>query len=126
LRYDHLVREESAAEIMRELCVVSEGITNCDYVHDYMFWFDDLMLGAEKRSAFLVDLSGRVTLEAIGAPKAVDEHHVVDVTATVEGVEGEVVFRTVQVPVSGKWRVLQVIVPGGNEELIPWSVPTAE
>jgi hypothetical protein len=126
LRWDLLVREEAADDVVQELCVVSEGLGSCDYEGDQMFWFDDLMLGAEKHSAFLIDLRGRESIAGRRSATTYDGGPAIDVTTTVEGIEGEVVFRTLQIPVSGKWRVLQVIVPGGNEELIPWSVPTAE
>jgi len=126
LRWGNLVREEAAEDVVQDLCVASEGLGNCDYTGEMMFWFDDLMLGAERHSAFLVDLRGREHI--VGRrPAATDEGDpAIDVTATVDGISGEVVFRTVQIPSSGKWRVFQVIVPGGNEELIPWSVPSAE
>jgi hypothetical protein len=126
LRYDRLVQEEYGAEIVGELCLMSEGITNCDYVHDYMFWFDDQMLGAEKHSAFLIDLRGRERITGRRSATTDEGGPAIDVTATVAGISGEIVFRTVQVPASGKWRVLQVIVPGGDEERIPWSVPIAD
>jgi hypothetical protein len=126
LRWDCLVREEAADDVVHELCVVSEGLSNCDYEGDEMFWFDDLMLGAEKHSAFLIDLRGRERITGRRSATTDEGRPAIDVTATVVGISGEVVFRTVQVPASGKWRVFQVIVPGGNEERIPWSVPTAE
>ena len=75
--------------------------------------FDRIMLLADQHDAFLVDLSGQVTLEATESS---------DVLATVEGIEGEVVIKTTESP-AGSWLVHQVIVPGGDEELIPWSVP---
>jgi hypothetical protein len=126
LRWGHLVREEAADDVMQELCVISEGIGGCDYEGEQMLWFDDLMLGAKKRSAFLIDLSGTERITGRRSATTGEGLSAIDVIATVRGISGEVVFRTVQVPASGKWRVLQVIVPGGNEELIPWSVPGVE
>jgi len=126
LRWGYLVREEAADDVLQELCVVSEGLGSCDYEGELMFWFDELMLGAEKHSAFLIDLRGKETITRRQSATTYDGEPAIDVTATVEGIYGEVVFRTIQIPVSGRWRVLQVIVPGGNEELIPWSVPAAE
>jgi hypothetical protein len=126
LRYGDLVQKEFADEISQELCIVRHGIGSCDYIDLATYMFDDMMLGAEKHSAFLIDLRGRETITGRRTATTYDGGPAIDVTTTVEGIEGEVVFRTLQIPVSGKWRVLQVIVPGGNEELIPWSVPTAE
>jgi len=126
LRQGHLVQKEFEAEIGQERCVVSEGIGSCDYWDEMMFLFDDVMLAAEEHSAFLIDLRGKETITRRQSATTYDGEPAIDVTATVESIYGEVVFRTVQIPVSGRWRVLQVIVPGGNEELIPWSVPAAE
>ena len=86
--------------------------------------FDSMMLVAKQHSAFLIDLSGDVSIlrtEEFGD----GERSFSDVITTVSGIEGEVVFRMKQAP-SGRWRVRQVIVPDGNEEQIPWSVPTDE
>ena len=83
--------------------------------------FDRAMMIADRNDAYLVDLSGTVVPgdESVvpGAGSVV-----VEVPAVVEGIEGEVRFRLVQSP-SGRWRVYQVIVPGGDEALVPWSVP---
>ncbi len=84
-----------------------------------VYHFDSIMLAARKHAAFLIDLSGNVS---ILRSEPINNGAKVDVYATVEGIEGSVIFRMEQSP-SGRWRVRQVIVPGGNEELIPWSVP---
>lgn len=80
---------------------------------DIWFVFDRIMLLADRHDAFLIDLSGQVTLEAT---------ETAEVLASVEGIEGEVVIRMTESP-DGNWRVHQVIVPDGDEEVIPWSVP---
>jgi hypothetical protein len=126
LRQGRLVKKEFAAEINLESCVASEGIGSCDYWDERDLLFDDLMLRAEERSAFLIDLRAKETITGRRSATTHSGEPAIDVTTTVEGIHGEVVFRTVQIPVSRRWRVLQVIVPGGNEELIPWSVPTAQ
>jgi hypothetical protein len=122
LQWGYLVREEAADDVVQELCIISEGLGNCDYEGEWMFLFDDLMLGAERHSAFLIDLRGTEHIRGRRQASTDEGYAAIDVTAAVEGISGEVVFRTVQVPASGKWRVLQVIVPGGNEGIIPWSV----
>jgi hypothetical protein len=93
--------------------------------------FDRLMLAGSAQDALLIDLSGDVSIietqDALpdARPDTNDlEVAVVDVRATVEGIDGEVVFRTTQSPVNDDWRVHQVIVPDGDTEQIPWSVPT--
>ena len=85
-------------------------------------FFDDLMLAAARHEAFLIDLSGEVTIQSAAAGTPLGDDAVVDVVGAVEGIDGEVIFRTVQAP-SGRWRVRQVVVPGGDEEMIPWAVP---
>lgn len=126
LEYSHLIRGELREEVLGEICVFSEGLDQCDYDGDMTYLFDDLMLAAEKHSAFLADLRGKETITGTRPATTSGGDDAVDVTAMVEGIAGEVVFRTVQVPTSGRWRVLQVILPGGDEEMIPWATPGIE
>jgi len=83
--------------------------------------FDQVMLAAQADSALLIDLGGNVTIERSEDSETIDGAQAVDVIAQMEGIQGEVIFRTVQAA-SGRWRVHQVIVPGGDEELVPWAV----
>jgi hypothetical protein len=87
--------------------------------------FDSLMLAARQHSAFLIDLSGHVSI--LRTVEFVDDGGRVfaDVITNAEGIDGEAIFRMEQAP-SGRWRVSQVILPGGDEDLVPWSVPTKE
>ncbi|OFW52919.1 MAG: hypothetical protein A2V75_09875 [Actinobacteria bacterium RBG_16_70_17] len=87
--------------------------------HDSWEFFDRLMLMADGHDAFLIDLSGQVNVTG-ESPSAGWGY--TDLTAEVEGIEGDVIFRMAQAP-SGKWRVHQVIAPGGDEQSVPWSVP---
>lgn len=84
---------------------------------DQWYVFDRIMLMAERHDAFLVDLRGGVTIS-----ESTEDVGEATVTATVDGIEGEVEFRLTLSPV-GKWRVRQVVVPGGDESRIPWSAP---
>jgi hypothetical protein len=88
--------------------------------HDLWYLFDSLMLLADRHQAFLIDLSGPVEITGETTEGPFDY---TDVTARVAGIEGEVTFRMSQAP-SGRWRVFQVIVPGGDTRLVPWAVPT--
>jgi hypothetical protein len=99
-------------------------IEEAEHQPDGWFAFDQIMLTAKERSALLIDLSGKITVADSQDSKTVDGDAAVDVTARVEGIEGEVIFRMVQAP-SGRWRVFQVVVPGGDEEIVPWAVPGA-
>lgn len=86
--------------------------------HDLWEFFDRLMLMADRHDAFLIDLSGRLSIN--GESPNAGEY--TDLIADVEGIEGDVIFRMAQAP-SGRWRVHQVIAPGGDEQSVPWSVP---
>lgn len=83
------------------------------------YLFDTIMLAAKEHSAFMVDLNGNLSIAQVNK---VDGARQADVYATVEGIEGEVLFRLEQAP-SGRWRITQLVLPGGDEMLIPWAVP---
>lgn len=80
--------------------------------------FERILMIADEHDAYLIDLRGDVTP---GGETPVGDD--VEVTSVVEGIDGEVRFRMVRSP-SGRWRVLRVIVPGGDEGNIPWSIPS--
>jgi len=88
---------------------------------DAWYIFDRIMLFADRHDAFLIDLSGPVNVTGEGPSTG---WGYTDLTAEVEGIEGDVTFRMTETP-SGRWQVFQVIVPGGEEQSIPWAVPTA-
>ncbi|NOY57050.1 MAG: hypothetical protein GXP34_13845 [Actinobacteria bacterium] len=85
---------------------------------DRWYLFSEVMMIADRNDAYLIDLSGDVTP---GDETQVGDD--IEVSSVVAGIDGEVRFRLAQSP-SGRWRVLQVIVPGGDETAIPWSVPS--
>lgn len=122
LRYDDLIRieqVESRFDLMPGIREFEHSPGRLDYV------FDIVMLFAIEHEAFLIDLSGDVTIIESRAysPEAEDEERTfMDVVTTVENIEGDVIFRMVQAP-SGRWRVEQVITEGGDVERIPWSIP---
>jgi hypothetical protein len=90
---------------------------------EYSFLFDTVMLDAAEHDALLIDLGGDVTVGSSKQSTTKYDDPAVDVTTKVDGIEGDVVFRMVQSH-SERWRVFQVIVAGGDEEKIPWSVPS--
>ena len=110
LEYDRLLDTASVPDLQAELRqVLSPELESFDMWH----LFDRLMLMAGRHDAFLIDLGGEVTFEETASS---------DVSAVVAGIDGAVVFRMVESP-SGRWRVRQVLVPGGDETILPWSVP---
>lgn len=89
-------------------------------VRDQWYLFDQIMVIADSNDAFLIDLSDTVRIDAVEPME--DTVDTVHVSATVEGIEGEVVFVTTAL-IPNRWRIHQVIVPGGDKELYPWAVP---
>jgi hypothetical protein len=115
LAYDRLITANAVDDVSEELqqALSFETLETADP----WYAFDQFMLIADRHDAFLIDLSGEVTPgEWEGAAGTAE------VPAEVEGVDGEVAFRLVH-SATGRWRVRQVIVPGGDTESIPWSVP---
>ena len=76
---------------------------------------------AADHDRYLIDFRDGVEVLEVGAVQD-REYPTIDVTTSLEGVAGETVFRLRQAP-SGNWKVHQVIVPGGDEEQIPWALP---
>jgi hypothetical protein len=115
LQYSNLIRTDAVPDMHAE---VSSVFVLAD-LETYDRWniFSQIMMIADRNDAYLIDLSGEVT---VGGESLVGED--VDVLSTVDGIEGEVRFRVTKSP-SGRWRVHQVIVPGGDQDMIPWSVP---
>ncbi len=99
-----------------------DGVLEGEHFPDGWYYFDQLMLAAKERDALLIDLSGEVEITDTDASETYDGKDAVDVIATVEGIEGQITFRMVQAP-SDRWRVFQVIVLDGDEEMLPWTMP---
>ena len=124
-QYGHLYDINLHAEMRSSISLFSKGLGEGEHLDMGWYLFDEIMMAAREHSAFLIDLSGRVTILKVEPSESRWDENTTDVFTRVEGIDGEVVFRMVQGP-SGKWRVLQVIVPGGDEEMIPWSVPSTD
>jgi hypothetical protein len=118
MEYDQLLQSDRVDDIQARLGEAFNFETM--EMSDSWYVFDQFMLIADRNDAFLIDLSGSTSL---GEARTVVGG--AEVPAEVEGIDGEVTFRLVLSP-SGRWRVHQVVVPGGDQERIPWSVPTTE
>jgi len=121
IRINPAVERLDAAHEMLEDTPLS-SIRKLEHLGDSSYYFDVLMQAAKRHSALLVDLSAKVTILEIRSPEGSEEGEYIDVVTEVSGIAGKVLFRTVQGP-SGRWRILQVIISGGDEEWLPWSVP---
>jgi hypothetical protein len=116
--HHYLFQEDAVQDIYNKIPKPGEGENSLEG----WYIFDVLMLVGYEQKALLFDFTGKLTiLETEDSVTYLDED-AVDVITEVGGIEGEVVFRMVQAP-SGKWRVFQVILPGGDEDIAPWAVP---
>ena len=124
LDYQHLLKLDPSLDPLEATRSILAGTpwgdsSAMEHRGDVSYYFDVLMMAAKEHSALLIDLSGTVSIQdTIASPS----QESTDVVTSIDGIAGNVVFRTVQSP-SGRWRVLQVIVPGGDEDQIPWSMP---
>jgi hypothetical protein len=125
LDYSYIVQPDSFELIRDDVSVFSEGIGAGEHADEGWYVFDQIMLAAKRHDVLLIDLSGEVEVLDSRIVELEDYDQAVDVVCDVEGIQGEVVFRMIQAP-SGNWRVYQVIVPGGDEDMVPWSVPQGD
>ncbi len=126
MRYADLFKIEYRERVFEDISCISEGLGTGEHsCGDVWYLFDDLMLSAKEHSALLIDLSGNVKIIDSKRSETSYGDDAVDVITTVDGIEGEVVFRMLQSP-SGRWRVYQVILEGGDEEIVPWAVPNGD
>jgi hypothetical protein len=125
LQYEYLFQSEFRDEVFEDVTVFSEGLGHGEHIDSGWYLFDQVMLSAKENSALLIDLSGEVKIIDSMTSETNGGDDAVDIIATVERIDEEVVFRMVQAP-SGRWRVYQVILAGGDEEMVPWAVPKVE
>ena len=122
LDYSYMIQPDSFERIRDDVTTFAEGLGEGEHIDDSWYMFDQIMLAAKRHDVLLIDLSGEVAIIDSKPIEFEDHDETVDVIAEVEGIPGEVVFRMIQAP-SGNWRVYQVIIPGGDEEMVPWAVP---
>jgi len=81
------------------------------------YLFDALMLAADQRDAFIIDLSGpvRITEETVDGDEA-------ELSAEAAGIEGPVILRMAKSP-KGSWRVREVTMGGEGETAVVWPGP---
>jgi hypothetical protein len=125
LDYSHILQPDSIERIHDDVSVFSEGIGAGEHADDGWYIFDQIMLAAKKHDVLLIDLSGEVSILESRDTELDDYDQVVDVVCEVDGIQGEIIFRMIQAP-SGNWRVYQVIVPDGDENMVPWAVPQGD
>jgi hypothetical protein len=122
LDWSYMIQPDSFERIRDDVTTFAEGLGEGEHIDDGWYVFDQIMLAAKRHEVLLIDLSGEITISDSKPIEFRDYDEAVDVMAEVEGIQGEVIFRMIQAP-SGNWRVYQVIVLGGDEEMVPWAVP---
>ncbi|HEY70009.1 MAG TPA: hypothetical protein G4O08_05430 [Anaerolineae bacterium] len=125
LDYSHILQPDSFERIRDDVSTFAEGIGAGEHTDEGWYIFDQIMLAAKKHDVLLIDLSGEVSILESRDMELDNYDQVVDVICDVDGIQGRVTFRMVQAP-SGNWRVYQVIVPGGDEDMVPWAVPQGD
>ncbi len=81
---------------------------------DEWWLFDQVMLIADRNSAYLIDLSGDVTIKNEGL-----EGDIAIVMAEVAGVEGDVEFQ-LRESGTGRWQIESVSAPGAGGGRVTW------
>ena len=123
LRFDALIQTDNWEAIQMDISTYAKGLGEGEHSDsEPSYVFDQFMLAARKHSAFLIDLTGPVEILSSEPSSTTRDDPAIDVTVRVERIEEEVVFRMVQAP-SGRWRVYQVILTGGDVEMVPWAIP---
>jgi hypothetical protein len=125
LDYGYLFSLKYKEKVLEDVLVFSEGLGQGEHIDMGWYLFDQIMLSAKENSALLIDLSREVKITDSKKSETNDDDDAVDVITTVDGLDEVVIFRMVQAP-SGNWRVYQVIATGGDEDMIPWSVPQTD
>ena len=90
-------------------------------MHETEVAFELFMMAAKEAHKLWIDLSGEVSIIGSEKSQTLEGEDAVDVTCMVEGFEEPVIVRIVRDTTNDDWRVFQVIAPGGNEEITPWS-----
>ncbi|MGD2251729.1 MAG: hypothetical protein PVF70_02320 [Anaerolineales bacterium] len=123
LQYDLVFQRDFTDEIFEEVTLFTNGIKGVDHFGCGWYMFDQVMLAASRHNAFLIDLTKEVTIVDTRPAETAHGDSAIDIIANLGGVDGEVIFRFVQMA-SGNWKVYQVILPGADEAIVPWAIPT--
>jgi hypothetical protein len=92
-----------------------------EHIGDTAYLFDQIMVAADGQ--YLIDLRQEIALRETRLRELANGEKTAIVTAQAEGTSGELFFRLRLSP-ARRWRVLQVVTPGGNENSYPWATFT--
>ncbi len=113
------VKNQKEVDAILENTAIAQG--KFEHSGETSYEFDELMLAAQTHDLLLVDLGGKLTVQSTQEARDTVGNPATDVIIQSSRYDEPLVFRMVQAP-SGKWRVYQVIIPGGNEDYVPWAV----
>lgn len=121
--FEHLIDidEEDTRDFIDDL----DMRDTIDVQIDYWYVFDRIMLKATEDDRLLIDLHGDLTITGSEDAETFRGDDANDVITEVEGVRGDVTFRTVRDP-ERRWRVYQVSAPREGVESWPWTTPDRE
>lgn len=104
--WDHLIGELASDRLYEHV-----SFADLRDVHvDFWYTFDRLMLRAAEFDDFLIDLRGELEILRSEDSLTGDGRQAVDIIAAVDGVQGEVIFRTV-LEADDRWRIYLVSAP---------------
>lgn len=113
------VKNQTEVDAILKDTAIAQG--KFEHSGETSYEFDELMLAAQAHDLMLVDLGGKLTVQGTEEARDTAGNPATDVIIESSRYDEPLVFRMVQAP-SGKWRVYQVIIPGGNEDYVPWAV----
>jgi len=115
----HVSSDDPQVRMVLEETDIAKG--EFEHSGETSYEFDEIMLAAQNHDLLLVDLSGTTKIKGTEPARDTVGHPATDVSVSSSQYEGDLIFRTVQAP-SGRWRVYQVFLPGGNEDFVPWAI----
>ena len=104
LQFEYWFQPKYKEDVFEDVTAFSEGLGHGEHIDSGWYLFDQVMLSAKENSALPIDLSGEVKIIDTMKSETTDGNDAVDIIATVEGIDEEVVFRMVQAP-SRRWGV---------------------
>jgi hypothetical protein len=119
LQYSRVIGPDAMDELRAWLSgeTTFESLENLDQ----WYMFDQIMMIADRNDGFLIDLSGDVTIT--DTEPIADTVPSVRVAATVEGVDGDVVFVATAMT-QDRWRIRRISVAEGDP--VPLSIPSED
>jgi len=114
--WEHMIGQRVAEDILDQVYTIELHETHSDF----WYTFDQIMLSTAEQDDLLIDLRGNLEILRTEESRSNDGRHSVDIIASVESVQGEVLFRTVQGP-DDRWRIYLVSAPGEGVDSWPAS-----